>query len=177
MTGRHVSNPLKPRFLFLILRCSIFIYSLKKQREMKTEDVVELQAETGETRRRLNGWTLELANWLMGEEENMSRSEAFRKAHLTRRLLEELGRGAVKFCYVKKDGTVRWALGTLCHGISEAFDGYEYKRSDSVAFERAQERGVYVYFDLEKVGFRAFAASKIVEMRNEKGEMRNVNEK
>ena len=134
---------------------------------MKEENQLSVEAaEADETRRMLNSWTLELANWLMSEVD-MGRREAFRKAHLTRRLLDGLGRGVVEFQYVKENGEVREARGTLCPGVSEDFDRYEYKREDAEAFTRADEHGVYVYFDLERKAFRAFAAARVIQMRNE----------
>ena len=126
---------------------------------------ISIQAD--KTCRMLNSWTLELANWLMSEVD-MTRKEAFRKAHLTRRLLDGLGRGVVEFQYVKENGEVRQARGTLCPGVSEDFDRYEYKREDAEAFTRADEHGVYVYFDLERKAFRALAAWRLIQMRNEK---------
>ena len=111
----------------------------------------------------LNRWTLELANWLMAEH-NMSRREAFRKAHLTRQLLGMLGEGEVQFCYKKADGEEREARGTLCPGISEDFDHYEYKDEDRDAFANVLRRGVYVYFDLERRAFRSFAAWRLINV-------------
>ena len=135
---------------------------------MKEENQLSVEvAEADETRRMLNSWTLELANWLMSEVD-MTRKEAFRKAHLTRRLLDGLGRGVVEFQYVKENGEVRQARGTLCPGVSEDFDRYEYKREDAEAFTRADEHGVYVYFDLERKAFRAFAAKRLVGMKGMK---------
>ena len=135
---------------------------------MKEENQLSVEvAEADKTRRMLNSWTLELANWLMSEVD-MTRKEAFRKAHLTRRLLDGLGRGVVEFQYVKENGEVRQARGTLCPGVSEDFDRYEYKREDAEAFTRADEHGVYVYFDLERKAFRALAAWRLIQMRNEK---------
>ena len=132
---------------------------------MKEENQLSVEvAEADKTRRMLNSWTLELANWLMSEVD-MTRKEAFRKAHLTRRLLDGLGRGVVEFQYVKENGEVREARGTLCPGVSEDFDRYEYKREDAEAFTRADEHGVYVYFDLERKAFRAFAAKRLVGMK------------
>ena len=132
---------------------------------MKEEN--RLKEGTDETRRMLSRWTLELANWLVSEVD-MTKKEAFRKAHLTRRLLDGLGRGVVEFQYVKENGEVREARGTLCPGVSEDFDRYEYKREDAEAFTRADEHGVYVYFDLERKAFRAFAAKRLVEMKGMK---------
>ncbi len=111
----------------------------------------------------MHRWVFELANWLMSEKD-MTRREAFLKAHLTRRLLDGLGQGVVVFQYRKENGELRTARGTLCPGVSEDFDHYEYKRDDSDAFSRADERGVYVYFDLDRNAFRSFAAARLVEL-------------
>ena len=53
-----------------------------------------------ETRSLMGAWVCELAYRLM-DEECMTRSEAFRRAHLTRELLENLGQGKVTFLYVR----------------------------------------------------------------------------
>ncbi len=115
------------------------------------------------TRRMMDRWTLELANWLMSEKD-LERREAFLKAHLTRRLLDGLGQGVVVFQYRKENGEIRQARGTLCPGVSEDFDHYEYKRDDSDAFSRADERGVYVYFDLDRNAFRLFATWRLINV-------------
>ena len=122
-----------------------------------------ISIQTDESRRMMSSWTLELANWLMSERD-MTRREAFLKAHQTRRLLDGLGQGVVVFQYRKENGEIRQARGTLCPGVSEDYDRYEYKRDDSDAFSRADERGVYVYFDLDRRAFRSFAAWRLVEV-------------
>ena len=116
----------------------------------------------------MHRWVFELANWLMSEKD-MGRREAFLKAHLTRRLLDGLGQGVVMFQYRKDDGEIRQARGTLCPGVSEDFDHYEYKRDDSEAFQRADERGVYVYFDLDRNAFRSFAAARLISVYQDGG--------
>ena len=116
----------------------------------------------------MHRWVFELANWLMSEKD-MGRREAFLKAHLTRRLLDGLGQGVVMFQYRKDDGEIRQARGTLCTGVSEDFDHYEYKRDDSEAFQRADERGVYVYFDLDRNAFRSFAAARLISVYQDGG--------
>ncbi len=115
------------------------------------------------TQRMMRRWVFELGNYLM-HEKGMKQRTAFQKAHLTRRLLDGLGQGIVTFLYEKENGEIRQARGTLCPGVSEDFDHYEYKRDDSEAFSRADERGVYVYFDLDKNGFRSFAAARLVDI-------------
>jgi hypothetical protein len=116
-----------------------------------------------EKRQLLSSWTLELANWLITEH-SLSRSEAFRKAHLTRQLLGMLGEGVVTFCYKKTNGEERQARGTLCHGISDDFDHYEYKAEDGDTFANVLKRGVYVYFDLDCRSFRSFAAKNLISL-------------
>ena len=115
------------------------------------------------TQRMMDRWTLELANWLMIEKD-LERREAFLKAHLVRRLLDGLGQGVVVFQYRKENGEIRQARGTLCPGVSEDYDRYEYKRDDSDAFSRADERGVYVYFDLDRNAFRSFATWRLINV-------------
>jgi len=122
-----------------------------------------ISIQTDESRRMMDRWTLELANWLMSERD-MTRREAFLKAHLVRRLLDGLGQGVVVFQYRKENGEIRQARGTLCPGVSEDFDHYEYKRDDSDAFSCADERGVYVYFDLDRRAFRSFAAWRLINV-------------
>ena len=122
-----------------------------------------ISIQTDESRRMMSSWTLELANWLMIEKD-LERREAFLKAHLARRLLDGLGQGVVVFQYRKENGEIRQARGTLCPGVSEDYDRYEYKRDDSDAFSRADERGVYVYFDLDRRAFRSFAAWRLINV-------------
>ena len=72
--------------------------------------------QNGDDVRRLTGrWVFEMAYLLIDESEApMERSEAFRQAHLVRRLLEQLGQGAVTFRYRKADGSLR--AGASAHG-------------------------------------------------------------
>ena len=111
-----------------------------------------------ETRRLLNSWTFNLANRLM-EEENVSRKVAFRQAKLTLDLLEALGQGIVSFQYTKQDGTKREARGTLRHGISEAFDNYEYKTD--LTEKDYDTQLTFTYWDLDREAFRSFAAMQL----------------
>jgi hypothetical protein len=111
-----------------------------------------------ETRRLLNSWTFNLANRLM-EEENVSRKVAFRQAKLTLDLLDALGQGIVSFRYTKQDGTLRTARGTLCHGISEAFDNYVYKTD--LTEKDYDTQLTFTYWDLDREAFRSFAAMQL----------------
>ena len=114
-----------------------------------------------ETRQLMNRWAFILANRLM-EEENVSRKVAFQQAHLTRELLEALGRGVVTFRYTKQDGTLREARGTLCHGISEAFDNYEYKTD--LTEKDYDTQLTFTYWDLDREAFRTFRADNVVRI-------------
>ena len=111
----------------------------------------------------MHRWVFEEANHLMSEE-SMKRREAFTKAYLTWRLLEALGQGIVTFRYEKENGEVRRARGTLRSGIAADFDRYEYKHEEDAAFEQVLERGVFVYFDLDKNGFRSFSAKRLLSI-------------
>lgn len=109
----------------------------------------------------LASWTAQLANYLV-EDCCMRRSEAFRTAHLTRDLLDKLGRGVVTFRYWKEVGEMRTARGTLCHGISEAFDSYEYKSAPDG--NNRMPYGVFTYWDLDKEAFRSFSALRLIDI-------------
>ena len=107
----------------------------------------------------MNRWVFDHANAMI-EELNMDRSEAFRRAHLARELVEALGQGIVVFEYVKKDGTPRLAQGTLCKGVSEKYDAYEYK-TDSHDKDKYSELDT-PYWDLDKEAFRNFSVARVV---------------
>ena len=110
--------------------------------------------------RQLHRWVMDLANYL-SEEKGVSRSAALHKAHLTKALLQALGEGKVTFTYRKKDGTLRTAHGTLRHGICREFDEYSYanEKSDDEAVEWPYD--VFVYWDLDRQGFRSFRAEDL----------------
>ena len=116
-----------------------------------------------ETNRRLmQQWTFDVANSLMTEGD-MTRRGAFLQAYLLRNLMEALGRGVVQFVYETKDGERREARGTLCRGVSAAFDAYEYKQDGDM--RRANTDGLnYVYWDLDKEGFRTFSGERVKEI-------------
>ena len=105
--------------------------------------------------RLLKRWVFDLSNTLI--DEGWPRKDAFKQAHLCRRLLECLGLGTVVFEYYKKDGTVRRARGTLCKGISKDFDHYEYKTE----LRKANPFNVFTYYDLDTPGFRTFDATRL----------------
>ena len=108
-----------------------------------------------EIMRLMRRWVFDLAYVLMNDE-CMGRSEAMKQAHLTRELLEALGRGEVRFVYEKQDGT-------LCHGISEAFDNYVYKTDLSEKDYDTQL--TFTYWDLDCEAFRTFSAMKLKSIK------------
>ena len=105
--------------------------------------------------RLLKRWVFDLSNALI--DEGWPRKEAFKQAHLCRRLLECLGLGTVVFEYYKKDGTVRRARGTLCKGVSKDFDYYEYKTEQ----QKENPFNLFTYYDLDAAGFRTFDATRL----------------
>ena len=109
----------------------------------------------------MNRWVIDHANAMI-EEFNMNRSEAFRRAHLARELVVALGQGVVVFEYEKKDGTSRLARGTLCKGISEKYDAYEYK-TDSHDKDKYSKLDI-PYWDLDKEAYRNFSVARIVKI-------------
>ena len=115
-----------------------------------------------EKQRLLCRWTFELAAYLQ-EEHNMDKKAALELAHLNRELILHLGSGRVWFVYMKEDGSLREAQGTLCPGISDKFDSYEMK-GDSHGKNRwpCEE---FTYWDLEKEGFRTFKASNLIKIK------------
>ena len=123
-----------------------------KQKTRNLHEVVRL----------MRRWAFDVANVMM-EEGCMGRSEALRQGHLAGKLLEALGRGEVRFVYEKKDGTLREARGTLCHGISEAFDNYVYKTDLSEKDYDTQL--AFTYWDLDCEAFRSFSAMKLKSIK------------
>ena len=109
----------------------------------------------------LRKWAFYFANRLMNEY-NLTRKAAFKQAFLTLKLMDALGRGEVRFVYEKQDGTLREARGTLCHGISEAFDNYKYKTD--VPDNDRDTRTNITYWDLDREAFRSFSVLKLKEI-------------
>ena len=69
-------------------------------------------------------------------------------------LRDMMKQGTVKFQYVKKDGTIRTAVGTL------RSDLITRKPAGGACYPRRQ--GYTPYFDVEKDAFRVFAESKFL---------------
>ena len=102
---------------------------------------------------------MELANFLRYKE-GRTPTRAANQAWLCLHALEALGKGVVTLDYNKQDGSRRLARGTLCQGISEAYDSYEYKGKSGV---KKTEEGYFTfcYWDLDEGGFRSFNAARL----------------
>ena len=119
-------------------------------------------------RRELTCW---LANFLVNKR-GFDRSKAFKCAHAIYRLTNELAKGLLEFSYMKDDGTLRHARGTLCDGVSDRFDEWKRKQAekpkDKKAKAKTRPREIITYWDLDKEGFRSFRADRLIEVRSEK---------
>lgn len=127
-----------------------------------TQKIIKKQYGMPERQRLLNSWVMELGNYLMSEH-FLNKKMAMELAHLNRELITRLGEGRVWFVYRKEDGTEREACGTLCPGISTEFDNYELKDSKKKQDKWPTEQ--FVYWDLEKQGFRTFKASRLIKIK------------
>ena len=119
-------------------------------------------------RRELTCW---LANFLVNKR-GFDRSKAFKCAHAIYRLTNELAKGLLEFSYMKDDGTLRHARGTLCDGVSDRFDEWKRKQAEKPEGKKAKSktkpREIITYWDLDKEGFRSFRADRLIEVISEK---------
>ena len=120
-----------------------------------------------QTRRLSNRWVFDYANRLI-KEEDMERKRAFAQAAKAFHLLEQLGKGEVRFEYLKANGEQRKARGTLCRGISPKLDSYEFKNDKPDVGQT--EFGIIVYFDLDKKEFRSLHIKNLLVLHKEYGE-------
>ncbi len=123
-----------------------------------------------EIRRLMSRWVFDMALLMKNEWPEMTRREALTKAHLAARLLKSLGDGVVHFTYLKNDGSLRQAVGTLCKGISPTLDSYEWKT------ERGDDSYLKLnisYWDLERKAFRSFSVQHLITI-NEQDDGRRV---
>ena len=115
--------------------------------------------------------TCRLANFLVNKR-GFDRSKAFKCAHAIYRLTNELVKGLLEFSYMKDDGTLRHARGTLCDGVSDRFDEWKRKQTekpkDKKAKAKTKPREIITYWDLDKEGFRSFRADRLIEVISEK---------
>ena len=132
-------------------------YSLKQNCIMKQKKSDK------DVSRRPKGWAMSVANQLRWHK-GFTPGEAVRQAYKVQNCLKALGKGVVKFSYYeKKDGSLRQAVGTLCKGISAAYDNYEYKEQPGEATCIQYE--YFLYWDLEVEGYRTFKAARLIEFK------------
>ena len=115
--------------------------------------------------------TCRLANFQVNKR-GFDRSKAFKCAHAIYRLTNELAKGLLEFSYMKDDGTLRHARGTLCDGVSDRFDEWKRKQAEKPKDKKAESknkpREIITYWDLDKEGFRSFRADRLIEVISEK---------
>ena len=100
---------------------------------------------------KLNKTTSEVCTIANSISRDISRSEAFRKAWAIVKLRQAMKEKVCKFAYLKKDGSVRQAVGTT----SSEFFSYQSQG-------RTSSPKVVTYYDVEKKGFRSFRNENIV---------------
>ena len=114
--------------------------------------MVQKKKRLTKTQRLLNAWVMRLAHQLT-EDYGLKQSTALRRAHMTAAVLDRLGKGVARFTYLKDDGSLRSARGTLHRGIDPDFDNYESK-GNGKRRDNSNTEGIYTYWDLEKHAFR-----------------------
>ena len=109
-------------------------------------------------------WVMMEASKIM-EARNVTRSYALISAWRAWRLLDALSQGKVFFSYKKETGDTRMAVGTLCRGIDRHFDDYLSKNAGRVK-DAKRESCCFVYWDIEKEGFRTFKSYQLLPDMN-----------
>ncbi len=87
------------------------------------------------------------------------------KIEMCENLIDALYEGIVHFSFVKTDGSLRSAYGTLDSSIIARHVKVDKKRDDK--HFRQGTSGVVAYFDLEKDDWRCFKADSIDELDQE----------
>ena len=108
--------------------------------------------------------TCVLANFLV-HHRGIDRSKAFKMAHAFYKAMEKLAKGLVEFYYLKDDGSIRHARGTLCDGVSEKFDDWKRKQAEKPKAkdpEGESAKHVIKYWDVDKEAFRSFKAENLL---------------
>ena len=98
---------------------------------------------------------MEIANALVSNNKEVLRSDAVKQSHVIAKLKKDLrDLHLVEFKFMKKDGTIRDARGTLHPVILD-----EYVKGTGTAKVR---HDVIKYFDLDKNQFRSFNAMNLI---------------
>ena len=67
--------------------------------------------------------------------------------------------------YLKDDGCIRHARGTLCDGVSEKFDEWKRKQAEKPKAKEPEgesAKHVIKYWDVDKEAFRSFKAENLL---------------
>ena len=112
----------------------------------------------------LSSWVMERANRMVAEY-GLEQSDACRKAHLAKRIVELMGSGVVAFQYRKLNGQLRQARGTLCRECSPEYDEALRRMAERNPENetRTQENPLdtVTYWDMDKCGWRTFLIRKL----------------
>lgn len=90
--------------------------------------------------------------WAWVKEKGMSMSEAMKLAWANAKLKAAMRKGVVRFKFVKVDGSIRDAVGTLAEDIVPQTGMGGRKRNS----------GVTVYFDLTRQSWRSFRKENLI---------------
>lgn len=91
--------------------------------------------------------------WQMVKMNGFTMSEALRKAWLNFKLRCKMAKGIVKFYFVKVDGSLREAYGTL--------NPLRLPVSEAMQTERKKSPTVQTYYDTEKSEYRCFKVANL----------------
>lgn len=94
--------------------------------------------------------------WQMVKGNGYTMSEALKTAWANIKLRAKMQNGVVMFYYLKIDGTLRKAFGTLKEELIPLTKGSERQRNDTVQ----------VYYDYEKSAFRSFKKANLMNVIN-----------
>ena len=123
--------------------------------------MVQKKKRLTKTQRLLNAWVMRLAHH-MSDEYGMGMGKALKLAYMAAAVLNRLGKGEAEFVFLKDDGSLHSARGTLCRGIDPDFDNYEGK-GDGKRRDNSNTEGIYTYWDLERHAFRTFKAINLIK--------------
>lgn len=95
--------------------------------------------------------------WRISRIEELPIGQCMKSAWDNFKLKERLGSGVVAFTFVKVDGTIRKAVGTLCPELMPK--GAVESSRNSNPHPRTQ-----IYYDLEAEGFRRFRKANLLSI-------------
>lgn len=99
---------------------------------------------------------------VLRKEPGLGKSEALKQAWELVHLRADLHEGMAYFTYVKEDGTLREAKGTLCADLIPAGD------TPKGIVPRKKVHETFTYYDIDKKGWRAFKVRAFVEVQQRK---------